>query len=117
VEDKPEPAVTAVEEQPLQRKSSMTLGAFIVFIIMSIIVASSLIYVYDHYFAQKVVVLDIRGYIQDRKKMFLSGDISESEFTASVDHIENTLNKLSKKTIVISGDAIVRSSEKIKIVD
>ncbi len=71
--------------------------------------------IYDKYFAQKVAVVDIRGYLMDRKNMFLAGRITEKEFAESVDNIENALRKTNNRTVVLMGDAVVRNAEKITI--
>jgi len=51
----------------------------------------------------------------DRKKLFLTGSITEKQFTESVDKIEKALLETDKRTIVLLGDAVVRNAEKINI--
>jgi len=95
----------------------LTAGTLILLLIMNTVVTAVSVYIYDRYFAQKVVVIDIRSYMLDRKNMFLTGKISEKQFTESVDNIENTLQKTNKRTVVLLGDAVVRNAEKIHIED
>jgi hypothetical protein len=95
----------------------LTAGTLILLLIMNTVVSAVSVYIYDRYFAQKVVVIDIRNYMMDRKNMFLTGKISEKQFTESVDNIENTLQKTNKRTVVLLGDAVVRNAEKIHIED
>jgi hypothetical protein len=95
----------------------LTVGTLILLLIMNTVVSAVSVYIYDRYFAQKVVVIDIRNYMMDRKNMFLTGKISEKQFTESVDNIENTLQKTNKRTVVLLGDAVVRNAEKIHIED
>ncbi len=92
-------------------------GVLIILFVLNIAVSIISLYVYDQYFARKVAVIDIRGYMMDRKNLFLSGKLSEKEFTASVDNIEKTLQKTNKRTVVLLGDAVVRNAEKIHIED
>lgn len=95
----------------------LTAGTLILLLIMNTVVSAVSVYIYDRYFAQKVAVIDIRSYMMDRKNMFLTGKISEKQFTESVDNIENTLQKTNKRTVVLLGDAVVRNAEKIHIED
>lgn len=95
----------------------LTAGTLILLLIMNTVVSAVSVYIYDRYCAQKVVVIDIRSYMMDRKNMFLTGKISEKQFTESVDNIENTLQKTNKRTVVLLGDAVVRNAEKIHIED
>ncbi len=95
----------------------LTAGTLILLLIMNTVVTAVSVYIYDRYFAQKVVVIDIRSYMMDRKNLFLTGKISEKQFTESVDNIENTLQKTNKRTVVLLGDAVVRNAEKIHIED
>ncbi len=95
----------------------LTAGTLILLLIMNTVVSAVSVYIYDRYFAQKVVVIDIRSYMMDRKNMFLTGKISEKQFTESVDNIEKALQKTNKRTVVLIGDAVVRNAEKIHIED
>lgn len=101
------------EGQNVKPKASVLIMLFI----LNIAVSGISLYVYDQYFAQKVTAIDIRGYMMDRKNLFLSGKISEKEFTASVDNIEKALKGTKKRTVVLLGDAVVRNAEKIHIED
>jgi hypothetical protein len=94
-----------------------TTGVLIMLLILNIAISIICLYVYDQYFARKVAVIDIRGYMMDRKNLFLSGKMSEKEFTASVDNIEKALKQTNKRTVVLLGDAVVRNAEKIHIED
>jgi hypothetical protein len=95
----------------------LTAGTLILLLIMNTVVSAVSVYIYDRYFAQKVVVIDIRSYMMDRKNLFLTGKISEKQFTESVDNIEKALQKTNKRTVVLLGDAVVRNAEKIHIED
>lgn len=92
-------------------------GTLVLLFVVNAAVSALSVSIYDRFFAQKVAVIDIRGYMMDRKNMFLSGKISEKEFTASVDHVEKALQKADKRAVVLLGDAVVKSAEKIHIED
>ena len=106
---------TDKEEKHQPQTHRLAVGTVIFLLIVNIVLSATSVYVYDKYFAQRVAFVDIRGYLFDRKKLFLNGTISEKEFTESVDNIEKALKKVGKRTIVLQGDAVVRNAEKIDI--
>jgi hypothetical protein len=97
------------------RRDRLTVGVVILLLIVNIIVSITAVSLYDRYFARRVAFIDIRGYMLDRKKLFLAGSITEKQFTESVDEIEKALQKTDKRTVVLLGDAVVRNAEKINI--
>ena len=102
-------------QKPMREKSKLTVGAVILLLIVNIIVSIITVSLYDRYFARRVAFIDIRGYMLDRKQLFLAGSITEKQFTESVDKIEKALLKTDKRTVVLLGDAVVRNAEKINI--
>ena len=104
-------------QKSMQQKNRVTVGAVIMLLIANIIVSIATVSIYDRYFARRVAFIDIRGYMLDRKKLFLAGSITEMQFTESVDKIEKALLKTDKRTVVLLGDAVVRNAGKINIDD
>ncbi len=102
-------------QKTMREKSKLTVGAVILLLIVNIIVSIITVSLYDRYFARRVAFIDIRGYMLDRKKLFLAGSITEKQFTESVDEIEKALLKTDKRTVVLLGDSVVRNAEKINI--
>ena len=102
-------------KKTMREKSKLTVGAVILFLIVNIIVSIATVSLYDRYFARRIAFIDIRGYMLDRKKLFLAGSITEKQFTESVDEIEKALLKTDKRTVVLLGDSVVRNAEKINI--
>jgi hypothetical protein len=113
------PDVTKVNfekgQKPMLQKNRLTVGVVILLLIVNIIVSITAVSLYDGYFARRVAFIDIRGYMLDRKKLFLAGSITEKQFTESVDEIEKALLKADKRTVVLLGDSVVRNAEKINI--
>ena len=102
-------------QKTMREKSKLTVGAVILLLIVNIIVSIITVSLYDRYFARRIAFIDIRGYMLDRKQLFLAGSITEKQFTESVDKIEKALLKTDKRTVVLLGDAVVRNAEKINI--
>ena len=102
-------------KKPMRQKNRLTVGAVFLLLIVNIIVSTTIVSLYDRYFARRIAFVDIRGYMLDRKQLFLAGSITEKQFTESVDKIEKALLKTDKRTVVLLGDSVVRNAEKINI--
>lgn len=64
-------------QKPTHQKNKLTVGAVILFLIVNIIVSTTIVSLYDWYFARRIAFVDIRGYMLDRKQLFLAGSITE----------------------------------------
>ncbi len=87
-------------------------------LLLSAAVSVASIYTYDQYFAQKVVMIDIIGYVEEQKQLYLNGKISEQEWRAIPDNIDRAMNreiKAHKNTVILIKDAAIRNARKIEI--
>jgi hypothetical protein len=72
------------------------------------------VYSYDRWYAQKIVAVDIRGYIAQQRDNYMAGKLTDEELKRSFDHLENVVIAIPKNRVVIMGDAVVRNVETIK---
>lgn len=66
--------------------------------------------VYDHFFAQKLAVLDMEGFLTSQKKLLAAGKITGPELIKSLDRVEVVLDKVSPNTVVILKDVVLRNA-------
>jgi hypothetical protein len=69
---------------------------------------------YDRWFAQKVVAVDIKGYISQQRDNYLAGRMSDDELKKSFDRLETVITAIPKNRVIIMGDAVVRNAETVK---
>ncbi|MEI6827615.1 MAG: hypothetical protein WCK54_18635 [Desulfuromonadales bacterium] len=69
---------------------------------------------YDRWYAQKVVAVDIKGYIAEQRDNYLAGKLNDDELKRRFDRLEAVITALPKNRVVIMGDAVVRNAETIK---
>jgi len=69
---------------------------------------------YDRWFAQKVVAVDIKGYISQQRDDYLAGKLNDDELKKSFDRLENVITAIPKNRVIIMGDAVVRNAETVK---
>lgn len=108
-----------VEISP-QETSDKTNGVgipVVVSLCLFISLASSLttIFAYDRFYAQKMVAVDIRGYITEQRNAYVAGKITEEQLKGKFDELERVVTSIPKNKIVMMGDAVVRNVEVVKI--
>ena len=72
------------------------------------------IYGYDRWYAQKIVAVDIKGYIARQRESYLAGTMTDDELKKSFDRLEAVITAIPRNRVVIMGDAVVRNAETVK---
>lgn len=81
---------------------------------VSICTSLATILAYDRLYAQKVVAVDIKGYIAQQRDSYLNGKINDDELKKSFDRLEAVITSIPKNRVVIMGDAVVRNAETVR---
>ncbi len=81
---------------------------------ISLVASLATLYTYDRWYAQKVVAVDIKGYISQQRENYLAGKLNDEELKRSFDHLERVITTIPRNRVVIMGDAVVRNAETIK---
>ena len=107
-----EPPKTYPKEQPKRQPGTLAL----IGICLAVSVGASLatIAAYDHWYAQKVVAVDIKGYIAQQRDSYLTGKLNDDELRKSFDRLEAVITAIPKNRVIIMGDAVVRNAETVK---
>jgi hypothetical protein len=69
---------------------------------------------YDRWYAQKVVAVDIKGYIAQQRDNYLAGKLNDDELKRSFDRLETVITAIPRNRVVIMSDAVVRNAETVK---
>jgi len=89
-------------------------GAVTLSLVVSLIVSALTAYIYDIKFAQKIVSVDIKGYVAKQGEDYMTGKITETEFRQKFDHLENVVKAIPANKAVLMGDLVVRNVQVIK---
>ena len=107
-----EPPKTYPKEQPKRQPGALPLiGACLV---VSLGASLATIAGYDRWYAQKVVAVDIKGYIAQQRDNYLAGKLNDDELRKSFDRLEAVITAIPKNRVIIMGDAVVRNAETVK---
>jgi hypothetical protein len=109
-EKKKAPRQRAAPSAGLLGLSKMTL---LLLIAINLFLTSGGICIYDRFFAQKVVALDIKGYLVQQRDLYLTHKIDEKQFEKNLDALDAAVKRTPKNKIIVMGDAVVRPAEVI----
>jgi hypothetical protein len=76
-------------------------------------VSAGMIAGYDRWFAQKIVALDVKGYIAEQRDLFISGKINEEQLKQNFDRLEKVKEKVPGNRVIILGDVLVRKNVEV----
>ncbi len=103
---------TYPKEQPKRQPGTLVLiGACLV---VSLGASLATVAGYDHWYAQKIVAVDIKGYIAQQRDNYLAGKLSDEELRKSFDRLEAAITSIPKNRVIIMGDAVVRNAETVR---
>lgn len=85
-----------------------------IMLILSIVMSIATVYVYDRYFAQKVVAIDMKGYMEKQKKLYLKGAIDDEELRENLMSFEKRINDIPENRVVIMEEVVIKNAEVIR---
>lgn len=87
-------------------------------IFIALIVAAGAITGYDKFLAQKIKVVDLKGYVRTQKALLNAGEINGKQLIENLDAVEQILNNEAAgnpNRIIILKDVVLRNGEEIRI--
>jgi len=107
-------AVTEMaEENKPQEPVKSDLRTILKAVLASSVVSAMLLVVYDAYIAQKIVALDVKGYIAEQRDLFMGGKISEEQLKRNFDRLEAVKDKVRRNRVIIMGDVLVKKNVEV----
>ena len=81
---------------------------------VSLVTAMGVVAFYDQRYAQKIVTMDLQGYIRSQRDKAVSGEISDEELRKNIDAMEATLLAQPPNHIVLLKEVVLRNAKEIK---
>lgn len=112
----PPAAEPAPEEEKETRGPGLISSLFFYLLpfVANALITCGLIWGYDQYVAQKIVAVDIKGFISQQRELYVAGKIDSEQFQRNVDRMEALVTDTKPNQVVLMGDAVVRNA---KIID
>ncbi|MHB8810648.1 MAG: hypothetical protein ACYC9M_11620 [Desulfobulbaceae bacterium] len=83
--------------------------------IIALAMSAAVAFGYDHFYAQKIRVLDLKAYLRTQKALLTSNEISEEQWRAGLDKVEETLNSEPANHVVVLKDVVLRNGDEIDL--
>jgi hypothetical protein len=106
--------VEKVVEKGEAKRVGLSLKFLLINILVSLMVAVGVVYVYDRYYAQKIVAFDLRGYLWGLRDMYLAGKINDEGLKQAIEAAYIAVRTQKKNKVVLMGDVILSPIEKIE---
>ncbi|TYO96781.1 hypothetical protein EDC39_11269 [Geothermobacter ehrlichii] len=87
---------------------------FFLCLLTSLATAVGTVWYYDQHYAQKIVAVDLKGFLQQQKDDYLNGRISEDDLNRRMNELEAFVDRIPENHSVILGDVVVRNIEVLK---
>ena len=103
------PAETSPEKSGEPRKSGKPglAGLFVTVAVINLVLTSGLLYLYDKYMAPRVVAVDIKGFIERQRDLYVSRKINDEQLKANLDAMEHRIKSMPKNVVMITADVVV----------
>jgi hypothetical protein len=106
--------VEKVVEKGGAKKGGLSLKFLLVNILVSLVVLVGVVYVYDRYYAQKIVAFDFKEYLWGLRDMYLAGKINDEGLKQAIEAAYIAVRTQRKNKVVLMGDVILSPIEKIE---
>lgn len=97
------------EKVPEQR----TILSYLEVATIALAMSAAMVFGYDHFYAQKIRVLDLKAYLRTQKALLTSGEISEEQWRAGLDKVEWALDNEPANHLVVLKDVVLRNGDEI----
>jgi hypothetical protein len=84
-------------------------------LLVSVISSAATLFCYDHWLAQKIVAVDMKGYITLQRYKYKDGKINDEDLRKAFDKLELVMNGIPKNRVVIMADTAIRNAEVFKL--
>jgi hypothetical protein len=84
-------------------------------LLISLAASAATLFIYDHWLAQKIVAVDIKGYITLQRYKYKDGKINDEDLRKVFDKLELAMNTIPKNRVVIMADTAIRNAEVFKL--
>ena len=99
-------------------KSATSGPGYLEVIVIALLMAVVALTGYDRLFAQKIKVLDLKGYLRTQKALLTAGEITTEQWKWKLDTVEQILNDEAvrhRNHVIILKDVVLRNGEEIRI--
>lgn len=94
-----------------KEKQGIRLPGIVICLLMSLASSAVTLFAYDHWYAQKIVAVDMKGYLTLQRYKYKDGKINDDDLRKAFDKLELVMNSIPKNRVVIMADTAIRNAE------
>jgi len=83
-------------------------------LVVSLLTATAVVAVYDQRYAQKVVTMDLKGYIRNQRDKAMNNEVGDDDLRRNIDAMEAALLAEPVNHTVLLKDVVLRNGREIK---
>ena len=80
-------------------------------VIISLLISILSVFFYDRFYAQKIIAVDMKGYIAKQRDLYMEGKLTDEQFRANVDRLEDAIKSIPSNRVAIMGDVVLKNAE------
>ncbi len=86
-------------------------------IIIALIVAAGAVAGYDRMFAQKIKVIDLKGYVKTQKALLAAGAIDQNQLRVNLDKLDQAVSRVAADPhhIILLKEVVLKNGDEISI--
>lgn len=101
------------QPSPGNGPKKLTVG-YLDVVIIAVLAAVVTVLVYNRYFAQDVVMVDLTGYIKQQRTLFTEGRIDKARVSANLDRFQKFIDSQPKNVMVLTKDVVLAGGREIR---
>lgn len=91
------------------------LSGIAICLLISLAASAATLFAYDRWYVQKIVAVDMKGYITLQRYKYKDGKINDEDLRKAFDKLELEMNAIPKNRVVIMADTAIRNAEVFKL--
>ena len=91
------------------------LSDFALCLLISLATSAAILFAYDRWYTQKIVAVDMKGYITLQRYKYKDGKINDDDLRKAFDRLEQMMNTIPRNRVVIMADTAIRNAEVFKL--
>jgi len=108
------PNESAKELTPNKKQGPGLLLFVCIALLASIFTSVGVVAVYDLHYAQKIVTMDLKGYIRAQRDRVMNGELSDDQLRQKIDAMEAALLAEPNNHTVLLKEVVLRNAREIK---
>ncbi len=112
------PAESLSDDAPRQKKqrpkAQVEKGIIATMIAVSLLSSTVAVAVYDRFFAQKIVTINLRQYMENQRDLYLSGKLTADQVKQNLDGFIASVKAAPKNKVILLEDVVANSTEKLE---